>query len=81
MSRTFQLIGPRYERTPGNPLEWAPLAWWITAVVILYIVGVWIMYRHAKYYDRNTVRWTTAAIIFTPVLAWAAYGLSWRKSK
>jgi hypothetical protein len=39
------------------------------------------MYRHAKRYNRNTVRWTTAAIVFSPVLAWIAYGLSWRKSQ
>ena len=66
---------------PGNPLEWAPEAWAIIAAGILYIVGIWIIYHHAKRYNRNAVRWTTAAIAFSPVLAWIAYGLTWRKSQ
>ncbi len=70
----------KYEPIPGNPLEWAPEAWAIIAAGILYIIGVWIMYHHAKRYNRNAVRWTTAAIVFSPVLAWIVYGLSWRKS-
>ena len=69
---------------PGNPLEWAPVAWGLIAagiiVILLYIFGVWIIYQHATRYNRNAVRWTTTSIVFTPVLAWIAYGLSWRKS-
>jgi len=70
-----------YGPTPGNPFEWAPIAWIFIAAGILYIVGCWIMYRHAKHNNRNTVRWTTAAIVFSPVLAWIVYGLSWRSRK
>jgi hypothetical protein len=69
-----------YGPKPGNPFDWAPIAWIFIATGILYIVGCWIMYQHAKRYNRNAVRWTTAAIVFSPVLAWIAYGLSWRKS-
>ncbi len=68
----------------GNPLEWAPMAWGLIAAgilaMLLYIFGVWTIYHHAIRYNRNAVRWTTAAIVFTPILAWIAYGLSWRIS-
>ena len=70
-----------YGPTPGNPFDWAPFAWIYIAAGILYIVGVWIMYKHAYINNRNAVRWTTAAIVFSPVLAWIVYGLSWRKSQ
>lgn len=72
------------EIIPGNPLEWAPLVWGFTAAgilaVMLYMFCCWTIYHHAKLHNRNAVRWTTASIVFTPVLAWIAYGLSWRKS-
>ena len=71
---------PSHIPTPGNPLEWAPVAWGIIAAGIIYIVGCCVLYRHAKRYNRNAVRWTTAAIVFSPALAWIVYGLSWRKS-
>jgi hypothetical protein len=72
---------PTFPTLPSNALGEAPQYWVIIAAGILYIVGIWIMYQHAKRYNRNTVRWTTAAIVFSPVLAWIAYGLSWRKSQ
>jgi hypothetical protein len=77
------MTGPPWERhtIPGNPLEWAPVAWAIIAAGILYIVGTWIIYRHAKHHKRNAVAWTTAAIAFSPVLAGIAYGLTWPKSQ
>jgi len=65
----------------SRPLDWAPEAWAIIAAGILYIVSVWIMYQHAKRYNRNAIRWTTAAIVFSPVLVWIVYGLTWRKSQ
>jgi hypothetical protein len=70
-----------YEPIPGNPLEWAPLAWGLSAAIILYIVGIWIIYQYAKRHGRNVVRWTTAAITFSPVLAGIVYGLTWPKSR
>ena len=70
-----------YQPLPDNPFDWAPIAWLYIAAVILYVVGVFIMYKHAKLNNRNAVRWTIAAIIFTPILAWIAYGLSWSKRK
>jgi hypothetical protein len=79
---TVKLTGEYYVSVlvPGNPLEWAPAAWFFIAIGILYIVSIWLIYRHAKRYNRNAVRWTTAAIVFSPVLAWIVYGLSWRKN-
>jgi len=77
----MEYVGPgKFRPIPSNPLEWAPAAWGIIAAGIIYIVGCCVLYRHAKRYNRNAVRWTTAAIVFSPVLAWIAYGLSWRKS-
>jgi hypothetical protein len=70
-----------YKAIPGNPLEWAVEAWVTIAAGILYIIGIWIIYHHAKRYNRNAVRWTTAAIVFFPVLAWIVYGLTWRARK
>jgi len=70
-----------YDLVPGNPLEWAVEAWVIMAAGILYIVGIWIIYYHAKRYNRNTVCWTTTAIVFSPVVAWIVYGLTWRAGK
>jgi len=46
---------------------------------VLYIVGCCILYRHAKMHDRNAVRWTVASIVFSPILVWIAYGLTWPK--
>jgi len=71
----------RYEPVPGNPVEWAPVLAFVFALAILYAFGAWAIYTVAKRHGRNTVRWTTAAIVFSPVLAWAVYGLTWRKSQ
>jgi len=80
-----QLISPfdqwEYALIPGNPLEWAPFAWVLIALAILYAISIWVIYQHAKRYNRNAVRWITIAIVFTPISAWIAYGLSWRKSQ
>jgi len=59
---------------------WAPGGILVLFFLILYAFGVWAIYTVAKRHNRNAVRWTTAAIVFSPVLAWAAYGLTWRKS-
>lgn len=77
------MTGPPWERhtIPGNPLEWALEAWAIIAAGILYIVGIWIIYHHAKRHGRNAVAWATSAVAFSPVLAGIAYGLSWPKRK
>ena len=39
------------------------------ATPILYAFGIWAIYNNARRHGRNTVRWTTAAIVFSPVLA------------
>jgi uncharacterized membrane protein YcjF (UPF0283 family) len=52
----------------------------VFALAILYVFGAWAIYTVAKRQGHNAVRWTTAAIVFSPVLAWAVYGLTWRKS-
>ena len=69
------------EPVPGNPPTWAPLASLFIALAILYAVGVWIIYNHAKRHNRNAMRWATAAIAFSPILAGIAYGLTWPKSQ
>jgi hypothetical protein len=53
----------------------------IFALAVLYAFGVWAIYTVAKRNMRNAVRWTTAAIVFSPALAWIVYGLSWSKSQ
>ena len=60
---------------------WAPYVMVVLFFLIPYIFGVWAIYSVAKRHGHNTVRWTTAAIVFSPVLAWAVYGLTWRKSQ
>lgn len=70
-----------YQPLPDNPFDWAPFAWVFIAAAILYIVGVWIMCKHAMRNNRSAVRWTIAAILFTPVLAWIVYGLTWHRTK
>jgi hypothetical protein len=59
---------------------WAPYVILVLFFLIPYIFGVWAIYSVAKRHNRNAVRWTTVAIVFSPVLAWAAYGLTSRKS-
>jgi predicted nucleic acid-binding Zn ribbon protein len=52
----------------------------ISALAALYGFGVFAMYKIAKLNNRNAVRWMTASIVFTPVITWIVYGLSWSKS-
>jgi hypothetical protein len=61
-------------------ITWAPIVSAVFGPAIAYAFGVWAIYNNAKRHERNAVRWTTTAIVFSPVLAWAAYGLTWRKS-
>jgi len=51
----------------------------ISALPVLYGFGAWAIYTVAKHHNRNAVRWLTIAIVFSPILAWIVYGLSWRK--
>ena len=53
----------------------------IFALAILYVFGILAIYTVAKRQNRNTVRWTTAAIVFSPVIVWIIYGLSWSKNQ
>lgn len=68
---------------PSARGEWTvpPAMGAICAPAILYAFGVWAIYTVAKRHNRNAVRWSTAAIIFSPVLAWAVYGLTWPKGE
>jgi hypothetical protein len=53
----------------------------LAAVYIFYLVIPLIVYDDAKRHGRNPVRWTTAFVVFTPLLAGIAYLLTWPKSK
>jgi hypothetical protein len=70
-----------YRESHFELITWAPIVSAVFVPAIAYAFGVWAIYTVAKRHGHNTVRWTTAAIIFSPVLAWAAYGLTWRKSQ
>jgi hypothetical protein len=66
-------------------IAWADDATAVTVILavfyIFYIVIPHIVYDNAKRHGRNAVRWTTAFVVFTPVLAGIAYLLTWPKSK
>jgi hypothetical protein len=53
----------------------------ISALPVLYGFGAWAIYIVAKHHNRNAVRWMTIAIVFSPVIAWIVYGLSWSRSQ
>jgi len=77
------------ERTTGqyviDLMTWAPFACTLVACLagfyIFYILAPYAVYHHSKRHGRNTVRWTTAFVVFTPVLAGVAYLLTWPKEK
>ncbi len=45
----------------------------------LYITLAYVVHNHAKSHNRRAVAWTTAFIVFTPILAGLAYLLTWPK--
>jgi hypothetical protein len=75
--------------SPGKPittpLAWAPQVSTLIAslggIYIFYILAPYAVYHNAKRHGRNAVRWTTAFVVFTPVLAGIAYLLTWPKSQ
>lgn len=63
-----------------TPFNWAPETSIVIASIVvfyLYIFTTRIIYRHAKPNRRNVVRWTTASIVFSPLLAGLIYLLTW----
>jgi hypothetical protein len=68
-----------------SPLAWAPplsvITGFLVGFYIFYFVAPYTVYHNAKKVGRNAVRWTTAFVIFTPVLAGIAYLLTWPRSK
>jgi len=57
---------------------WAAFSLFVAAPGI-YIASVYVIYDNARRHGRNAVAWTTAAIVFSPILAGIAYGLTWPK--
>jgi hypothetical protein len=76
-------VGVIVTSDPGARRDWplvlGVMGGLIALIIFFYAFGTWAIYSNAKRHGRNAVRWTTAAIVFSPVLAWIAYGLSWRK--
>lgn len=72
-----------YAEPWAEPIVWAPFASLFAGVVagiyIFYILAPYAVYHHAKQKGRNAVRWTTAFVVFTPLLAGIAYLLTWPK--
>lgn len=73
------------EKTVVETIAWADDATAVTVILaafyIFYIVIPNIVYNNAKRHGRNAVRWTTAFVVFTPVLAGIAYLLTWPKGQ
>ena len=51
----------------------------LIGAIALYITLVYVVYDHAKRHHRRAVAWTTAFIVFTPILAGLVYLLTWPK--
>jgi len=63
-----------------NPIVWAPTASIVTVIIILNVLSAYFIYHHAKLHGRKMVAWATAFLVFSPILAGIAYGLTWPKS-
>jgi TRAP-type C4-dicarboxylate transport system permease small subunit len=88
---THSGISPLTKKPYEYTTEQVEHVWWalaalgvtacLAAFYIFYIVIPQIVYDNAKRHGRNAVRWTTAFVVFTPVLAGIVYLLTWPKSK
>ena len=47
--------------------------------IALYFTLAYVVYNHAKKHHRRAVAWTTAFIVFTPILGGLVYLLTWPK--
>ncbi len=56
---------------------WAPEVSTILVASCLYVVLSCTIHQHAQRNGRNVIRWTTASLVFTPLLAGIAYLLTW----
>ena len=72
---------PSYTFRHEEALAWAPMASVIVAIIGFYWASIDAAYRHMKRSGRNVVRWMSAFILFTPVLAGIAYLLTWPKGQ
>ncbi len=61
-----------------SDITWAPGA---TAVLFFNMVSAAFIRPYVKRHGRNVVRWITAFVVFTPVLAGIAYLLTWPKNQ
>ena len=53
----------------------------VTALYVLYVFPTVMVYHNANRVGRNAVRWATAFVVFTPLLAGIAYLLTWPKGQ
>lgn len=78
-------LWPSWHHEVTTPFAWAPIASVCVASIAafwgLYVVLPYIVYHNAMRNGRNAVRWTTAFIIFTPLLAGIVYLLTWPNRK
>ena len=82
----YQYTWPYFTKVPYTTnITWAPVASifvaCLTGVYIFYVLIPYIVYHHAKSQGRSEVRWVTAFVIFTPLLAGIAYLLTWPKGE
>jgi len=75
-SLTTITVYPEYQIPYGLP----SVIPWIFAIGF-YVAVIDVIYLHAKRQRRNVVRWITAFIVFSPLLAGIAYLLTWPKSQ
>ena len=64
-----------------SPYTWAPEASISIAILAFNLAAADVGYHIIKRHGRNTVRWTTAIIVFSPFLAAIAYFLTWPKNQ
>lgn len=60
---------------------WAPWASIGLIIFSLYVGGIYLIYNHARQNERNVIRWITASIVFSPLIAGIAYLLTWPERK
>ena len=64
-----------------TPFTWAP--WASIGIVIfgVYVMGIYSIHSHATHNGRNVVRWITASMVFSPLLAGLVYLLTWPEKR
>ena len=61
-----------------HSITWAPIA---TVILVFNMVSAALLRPYIKRHGRNYIAWTTAIIVFTPILMGLGYLLMWPKNQ